>query len=292
MGRKTYQRWSDHLQHISDTLVQQVEAGQAPWQKTWKPGEYMLPTNLSTEREYRGTNAVWLAAMGGRYGYEDMRWGTFNQIKAAGGWVRKGEKGELVLAVFAVDPEEREERERDANVRASDRRRRNVAIKVYTVFNAVQAEGLPERPLLRPSWNVAEEAEKIIKLCGVDILHSEGHTPAYYPDSDRIRMPAKGQFDTQEAYYSALLHELAHASGHARRLNRATLTVDRGSAEYAQEELRAEIASMMMCSRLGLGHFPQNGGCLYRGLGPRPAERPRRDSQGHGRRRRRCRPML
>ena len=263
MARKTYQRWADQLQHISDTLVQQVEAGQAPWQKTWNAGEYMLPTNLSTERVYRGYNTVWLAAAAAADGYVDMRWGTFLQIKKAGGSVRKGEKGTLINAVFAVDPDKRDERkeewERRVRPEMPERRRYTRAVKVYTVFNAEQADGLPERPILRPSWDVVAEVETIVKLCGVGIHHSEGHTPGYYPGTDRIVMPAKGQFETQEAYYSALLHELAHASGHTSRLNRATLTVDRTSAEYAQEELRAEIASMMMCSRLGLGHFPQNG---------------------------------
>ena len=90
---RTYQRWLDHLQHMSAVLIRQLEEGRAPFQRTWKPGERMFPISVVRDREYQSTNAIWLAMTALDAGYKDPRWGTFNQIKAAGGWVRKGGEG-------------------------------------------------------------------------------------------------------------------------------------------------------------------------------------------------------
>ncbi len=68
-------------------------------------------------------------------------------------------------------------------------------------------------------------------------------------------MPSKGQFDTADNYLATALHELAHASGHPSRLNR-DLAHPFGSEGYAKEELRAEIASLMIGDQLGIGHDP------------------------------------
>lgn len=82
---------------------------------------------------------------------------------------------------------------------------------------------------------------------------------AYYnPARDWVVVPSRAQFSTRAEYYGVVMHELAHATGHPDRLNRGPLTGDHTSPSYAREELRAEIASMMVCTQLGLGHFPKN----------------------------------
>ena len=65
----------------------------------------------------------------------------------------------------------------------------------------------------------------------------------------------KEQFPSAENYYSTLLHEVGHWTGHATRLNR-DLSDPFGSIGYAREELRAEIASMIIGSELGIGYDP------------------------------------
>ncbi len=68
-------------------------------------------------------------------------------------------------------------------------------------------------------------------------------------------MPFKHQFPTPDRYYATALHELGHWTGHESRLNR-DLAHPFGSEGYAREELRAEIASMLLGSELGIGHDP------------------------------------
>ena len=50
-------------------------------------------------------------------------------------------------------------------------------------------------------------------------------------------MPPRDAFDNAQAYYSTLFHELAHSTGHRKRLDRATLTNLQpfGSTNYSKE---------------------------------------------------------
>jgi len=69
-------------------------------------------------------------------------------------------------------------------------------------------------------------------------------------------MPERPQFETADRYYSTLLHELGHWTGHHSRLDRE-LVNKFGTPDYAREELRAEIASMILGNELRIGHDPK-----------------------------------
>ncbi len=74
-------------------------------------------------------------------------------------------------------------------------------------------------------------------------------------------LPFEDRFKNAAAYYQTALHELGHWTGHPTRLNRETLIAGSQagfeSPEYAREELRAEIGSLMSGQRLGIGHNPE-----------------------------------
>jgi hypothetical protein len=63
----------------------------------------------------------------------------------------------------------------------------------------------------------------------------------------------RSQFDSESKYYAVALHELGHWTGHQSRLDRP-MEGKFGSEAYAREELRAEIASLMIGSELQIGH--------------------------------------
>ena len=63
-------------------------------QRSERPG---LNTSLSTGNPYRGINQLLLQLAAGHHGFQSKWWGTFNQIKASGGYVLKGEKGTHVV---------------------------------------------------------------------------------------------------------------------------------------------------------------------------------------------------
>jgi antirestriction protein ArdC len=63
-----------------------------------------------------------------------------------------------------------------------------------------------------------------------------------------------GQFESPEAYYSTLFHELTHSTGHVTRLNREGIAgeIERGSEAYAREELIAEMGASFLCAHTGI----------------------------------------
>ena len=86
------------VKEFTDTIVEQVKKQEAPFQLPWKAGERpQIPRNFATGRPYQGGNTLYLMAVARKRGMEDNRWGTYNQIRAAGGQVRKGEKGVRVV---------------------------------------------------------------------------------------------------------------------------------------------------------------------------------------------------
>ena len=96
---KLQEKAAEYHEEFAARIIKALQAGTAPWQKPWKPGERILPHNFQSGRDYRGGNAVYLALNGLDRGYANPRWGGYRQILEAGGHVRKGEKGTPIMYV-------------------------------------------------------------------------------------------------------------------------------------------------------------------------------------------------
>ncbi|MYN64940.1 MAG: DUF1738 domain-containing protein [Acidobacteria bacterium] len=237
--------------------------------KPWKPGERILPHNFASGRDYRGGNAVYLAMHALERGYADPRWGGYRQIQAAGGHVRKGEKGTPIMYVdFRQRQTVRDEqgnpvRDEEGRPKLEWVQRDRPLVKLHYVFNVEQTEGLRLRSFQTApaEWEGHERAEALIKASGVRLDHVAGDRAYYSLKDDRVVLPERTQFPSQDAYTHTALHELGHATGHPGRLNRPTLVEHGGfgTEAYAREELRAEIAAMMTGEQLGVGHEPRHG---------------------------------
>ena len=267
----------EYHQQFADQIVEQIRQGNAPWQKPWKPGEEYLPKNLSSGKEYRGGNSIYLSVAQGAKGYSDNRWGTYKQIEAAGGQVRKGERGTRILSfqdhrqIAVTDKAGKPVTDGEGNRVYRYERLNHPMVRQYTVFNADQADGLklPERPSQQPEWKAHENAEAVIRASGVRINHVQGDRAFYNLQTDKVTLPERGQFPSATHYYQTALHELGHATGHESRLNRPSLQEGVksgfGSEAYAKEELRAEISAMMSGQRVGVGHDPSRGAAYVEG---------------------------
>ena len=136
-------------------------------------------------------------------------------------------------------------------------------VKLHYVFNVEQTEGLQVRSLqtAAPEWEGHERAEALVRASGVRVDHVAGDRAYYSLKDDRVVLPERSQFPSQDAYTHTALHELGHVTGHPSRLYRPTLENHGGFATetYAREELRAEIAAMMTGEQLGVGHEPRHG---------------------------------
>ncbi len=236
---------------ITDQIIAAMEAGPPPWRKTWVSGQG-LATNYFTSKPYHGVNQV-LLGMAGQCQGQNL-WLTYRQAQSIGAQVRNGEQGCHVIKMVEVDRRqaEREAAKEGAEVIAQDGHKALV-MKVYTVFNVNQVDGLPPLPEPGPKRQIAPAVEAVIfglQETGMK-LNIGGGEPAYIPRLDRLDIPPASCFESLDAFHSVLLHEAGHASGHMKRLARFGLE-SFGPMERAREELIAELASVYTGQLLGL----------------------------------------
>lgn len=234
---------TDYRKTLTEKIISQLEAGTAPWQKKWHPelaavGE---PHNAVTGRPYHGGNHLWLNCQG----HADPRWCTYKQAAEQGWQVRKGEKA-VQVEYWQWTEQKKDEQGKTVEVKLEQPR-----VFYASVFNAVQMENVPEYQPKAFDWEPEAAAEQIIKASGADIRHDKTDMAFYSPAHDTIHVPPKMLFPEAKDYYGVVLHELGHWSGHPSRLAR-DLAHSFGSPEYAREELRAELASYFLASRLGI----------------------------------------
>ncbi|MCE7914614.1 MAG: DUF1738 domain-containing protein [Nitrosomonas sp. PRO4] len=246
-------------EQVAENLIEQLKKGVAPWQKPWEPGDLLaiLPVNPTTGKRYRGINSLNLMSRA----YTDPRWLTYKQAISLGAQVRKGEKSTLVQYWKFTDEHIKKDDSgnpvlnSEGNPIKEQIRLERPRVFYASVFNAEQMDNLPELSIKAPDWDPLERAEHILQASHAVIRHGEADRAFYRPSTDSIHLPHKHQFPTPDRYYATALHELGHWTGHELRLNR-DLSHPFGSEGYGREELRAEIASMLLSGELGIGHDP------------------------------------
>lgn len=259
-SKKTY------ADHVSEKIIEAIEAGTAPWMRKWKGAELYgrSPYNGASDKPYKGINAVNLMITANALGYADPRWLTYKQAKSIDAQVKKGERGTVIQywkfeeRRDVVDDNGKPVLDENGKPKKETVKLENPKVFFSTVFNAEQIENMPELKLENPlDFTPNAVAENVLKNSGATIEHKAGMSAYYMPGADKIVLPEKEQFVDEAGYYATALHELGHWTGHESRLNR-DLSGNFGSESYAKEELRAEIASYMLSSKLGIDFDPGN----------------------------------
>lgn len=243
----------DDYQDLTDRIVASLEAGVVPWRRTWDPaiaGDNVMPSNATTGRFYRGINVLMLALSPFAWSTGDNRWCSYRQAAERGWQVRKGERGTTVFFFKKLECRDGE----GAPELAGDGSQRFIPmLRASTVFHASQIDGIPEiakAELREVGWDRPEVVDIILRNSGVTIL-TGGSSAFYSPSSDHIQLPPHEAFESPAAWGATALHELAHATGHSSRLDR-DMTGRFGTAAYAEEEIRADLASCFIGNTLGL----------------------------------------
>ncbi|GAA4457893.1 ArdC family protein [Rurimicrobium arvi] len=239
----------DIHQHVTDIIIKQLEEGTIPWQRPWKStaASFKIPQNALKGVPYRGVNIVLLWGATLQKDYASNEWATLKDWNKMGERIRKGESGTTI--VFYKDIE----KEVDGEI---------VKIpcpKYSKVFNRAQLDSyqptpdtqlLPEKPLFDRLAHVeafVDNTKAIIEYCP--------NEASYNRLTDKIKMPYPQTFidqehcSAQEGYYSTLMHEMVHRSGHPSRLNRE-FGKKFGDKAYAVEELTAELGAAFLCAEL------------------------------------------
>ena len=211
-----------HAALFADAMIKAIEKGTAPWQQPWKRGQDGYPANFKTRRYYSGSNLLLLLAIGIDRGYRSTHWGGFQQIRAAGGQVRKGETGTPILIVR----ESTRKREGAENVgqMEDEKRNRSIYVTAQHVWNVDQADGVgneqQEETQEKTAWTTQEAVEAVAADAHIRIIEGANDEAFYKPSTDMINMPPRGAFEQGDGFYHVLLHELGHATAHPSRLDR------------------------------------------------------------------------
>ncbi len=238
--------------NIYDRITQQVtqnleKAGS--WQKLWQTPQ---PVSLNNHK-YRGINHLLLSSGD----YSSPVWGTFNQVRKNGGQVNRGEKSHLVVFWKKL------QRETTDPLTGEKQINERFMLRYYSVFNSQQCtfDDIGREKIESLSGSVKDRhnkpflpAEEIVEGMPDRPKISVGlhHTPCYIPSLDQVQMPEMKYFNSSEAYYAALYHELIHSTGAKHRLNRFEPDQFSSEASYSKEELVAELGASYLCAMAGI----------------------------------------
>ena len=265
LGEKKDEFYED----LTNRIIERME-GEVKYKKAWIVAE-QLPYNPESGTVYSGANAVMLLSSG----HADPRYLTFNQIQEASKRdgneyrLKKGSKSQVVLfwAPFAQKDAQgnimRDSEGKAINVR-DENGNEKLTPKFFNVFNAEQIDGYPKLEIVgrdNPSFEPAEKMIEAMKADGLDFKHHTLDKAYYSPGQDAVRLPHKEAFESSEAYYRTAMHEIAHSTGHEKRLNRDHSGSMSGLGgddlkKYAFEELVAELSSYYTGASIGV---PYNG---------------------------------
>jgi antirestriction protein ArdC len=230
-------------QIVTEKIIAQLEQGVAPWQKPWQTD---VPMNLISQKEYRGLNVFLLASQG----YSSRYWLTYAQASKLGGNVKRGEHGSTVV-FWKFDKYDSKDADGETTEKTS------AILRYYTVFNLEQTEGIADK--LGLTSNAArvpniEACDQIVSQMPNPPAREQSDRAWYRPSTDCVGMPAKDAFNSPEAYYATLFHELTHSTGHRSRVGRDGIENlnEFGSESYSKEELVAELGASMLCGVTGI----------------------------------------
>lgn len=229
-------------QMITDRIIAELEKGIIPWAKPWtgvRSGAY----SRSTGRPYSILNQMILGRPG--------EYLTFNQVRQAGGTVRKGEKAAFVVFWKPLPVTEKTKDGKEVTTIVP-------FLRFFNVFHIDQCENVEPKYKeadLKPADPIAE-AESVIdgyvQRSGVRLIKEKSDRAYYSPTFDEVHLPLIEQFPQIAEYYSTAFHELTHSTGHKKRLDRLTATAHFGNEEYSKEELVAEIGAASLMNTVGI----------------------------------------
>ena len=263
-------------EEIADRIIELLDQGELPpWEKGWSDSQSGVPVNAISTKPYRGINRWMTLITQKAMGYDEPRWLTYRQAEALGGHVRKDEKSTIIIFWKRVAFREREEGEgaenedhsNNGNGNGNDgasldvsRMRTYPILRSYRVFNLEQTQDCQIKPLPTPEvtdHDPVQDAEAIIAGMPnppkIEFYENANYVPHYQPANDLIRVPKMSRYPNLEDYYNTVFHELTHATGHPKRLERFSLDANANDLHaYGREELTAAMGSAMLAAHAGI----------------------------------------
>lgn len=267
---------------IKEKIIHAIETQDKKWIRSWAVAKLVNPLNYSSKSYYRGINAFFLGSF--LYSSKDLNpfFLTYKQALEHGGNVKKGAsgipimywsekgkgKGKVIVDTKTGKPVKGDVSTEDT--KEIETKYTYKFLKYYTVFHASDIEGIEWKGLenyiapKKRKTEIIESAESIVvNMPNRPRIESRDQERAFYsPSSDIVNMPAMDLFTTDQEFYGTQFHELAHSTGHPKRLNRKG-GKKFGDKDYAFEELVAEISAAFLCGHAGILNFTFENSAAY-----------------------------
>ncbi|MBO6795316.1 MAG: DUF1738 domain-containing protein [Balneolaceae bacterium] len=276
--KEKIEHYSGQIDSISETILNQMKAGASNWEMPWHKG---IPEawNPVTGKFYGGNNLLVLWNECLKNEYPTNHWATFKQWqqKKRITKVRKGEKGTLIMFAIPKAAFVRKQGKKIEqlifefiNDEEKEKAKKNFYFRYYWIYNAAQIDGLDQNQASLFDDN-STELERLKKFVGkTQATIKEGGDRAFYSIvEDFIQMPEMARFKSYKGevsqslnYYSTLLHEIIHWTGHNDRCKRQ-FGWEFGDNAYAFEELVAELGSGILTTQFKTQPVPRDDHAVY-----------------------------
>lgn len=293
-------RINSALQTFANMIIDRMEVMEASnWKKGWTDGEAMigLPQNV-TGRVYTGSNAFLCQLHTMKKNYKVPVYFTHKQIRDLGAHPKKGEKSIPIfkwgLSIYNRENGKKATLKEYDSLPKEERDEKYKVIPYLKIFNEWNIEQTNLEEVNKEKYDalLSKFEAKEIKddngmysnaaidqmlasqswVCPVEYTQ-QNPSALYNKTRDVIIVPRKDQFNISdtpeeiykdgEEYYSSLIHEMAHSTGHESRLNRLSPDGKFGGDEYAKEELVAELTAAMVGSALGFDSRIRDNNTAY-----------------------------
>ena len=285
------------IEKFAEMIISRMESMKASdWKQGWMN---RLPAGAPVNIEgnsYKGCNSFFLTLDTVLQDWEYPIYCTMRQANRLGAHINKGSKAMPVIywdyTVYSPD-HQKMSREDYSRLSPEEKKKcmRFPFMKSYSVFNIAQTnleqkqpekvaalkDTFTDQPMPKDDSGMYknEAIDKMIDnqtwLCRIQ--NDKVVDGAFYsPARDLVVIPKKEQFklgttsdeiykDGME-YYSSLIHEMTHSTGTANRLNRKK-GQKFGDADYAREELVAELTAARVGQTLGFDSRVLNNNAAY-----------------------------
>lgn len=227
---------------VNDIIIKEMENGIIPWHRPWtgvRGGAY----SRRDGRPYSLINQLLLGEPG--------EYLTYKQLMEENGKLKENAVSRILIFWKQQEVEK-------TNANGEKKVESFPILRYYRVYHVDQCEGIEPRwkpeelPGFTPIQNADAVVSSYLQRTSCCLEHRRQDNASYFPTSDRISMPLQEQFPVSEEYYSTLYHEIAHSTGHPKRLARFETAHRFGSEPYGREELVAELTAASMLHAVGI----------------------------------------
>lgn len=236
----------DKYQVITNRLIELIESGkELPWGKHWSKQSYA--NLLRPEKAYSGMNVAICSIDTEYFGYSSPYFLGKREANNLGYKIKKGSKSTWLYWFSGYQNSNEDDKSNE-----QDKAQTKVRFRWLQTFNldclddseaeVKLAQRIPEVRQNQTPFQDNQRLEVFLSRIGSRVVH-KGDRAFYSPAQDLIQMPPKELFTSPDAYYLVRLHEEVHRSGAVSRCDRRDDPQLSSDANYAFEELVAELGA-------------------------------------------------